>query len=110
MSATDDPEPELTTAEARELRRFVGLMMSASVEYGVPGADDAVVFTDIARSLGRDRNAVRQALAVLRDIAGGDFAGLDEARAEVVMASLLGRDGPIITALGLSRLAGVVPG
>ncbi|HVC51299.1 MAG TPA: hypothetical protein VND87_04690 [Stellaceae bacterium] len=104
MGTTNDPESELTAAEARELRRLAGFMVPASAEYGVPGADDAVISTDIARSLGRDRNAVRQALAMLRDIAGGDFAGLDEAQAAAAAMSLLGCEGPLITALGRAVL------
>ena len=37
-------------------------MVPASAEYGVPGADDEAIFADIVRSLGRDRDAVRNAL------------------------------------------------
>ena len=48
-------------------------MVPASAEYGVPGADDEAIFADVVRSLGRDRDAVRKALAMLREIAGGDF-------------------------------------
>jgi hypothetical protein len=63
MSAVDDPGAELTPAEARDLRRLAAFMVPASAEHGVPGADDAAIFADIVRSLGRDRDAVREALA-----------------------------------------------
>lgn len=104
MSAIDNPAAELTPAEARELRRLAGFMVPASAEYGVPGADDAAIFADILRSLGRDRNAVRRALAILREIAGGDFAGIDETTAAAAATALLGRQDPAVTALGRAVL------
>jgi|SRR5438067_7555156 len=104
MSATQSPRAELSPAELRDLRRLAGLMVPASVEYGVPGADDEVIFADIVRSLGRDSNDVCAALAMLREIASGDFAALDEAAAEAAVMTLLGRDGPAMTALGRAVL------
>ena len=104
MSAVDDPRAELTTAELRDLRRLAGFMVPASAEYGVPGADDETIFADIVRSLGRDKNAVRKALAMLREITGGDFTDLDETRAEAAATTLLGREGPEMTALGRAVL------
>src|SRR5215813_1441947 len=71
MSAVDDPRAELTTAELRDLRRLAGFMVPASAEYGVPGADNEAIFADIVGSLGRDKNAVHNVLAMLHEIAGG---------------------------------------
>jgi hypothetical protein len=99
MSVVEDPGTELTPAERRDLRRLAAFMVPASAEYGVPGADDEAILADIARSLGRDRDAVRKALAMLREIAGGDFAGLDEAKAEAAVMTLLGREGRALEAL-----------
>ena len=104
MSAVENPGTELTAAEWRDLRRLAGFMVPASVEYGVPGADDEAIFADIVRSLGRDRNDARTALAMLGEIAGGDFAGLDDAQAEAAAMALLGREGPVVTALGRAVL------
>jgi hypothetical protein len=104
MSAIENPQAELTPAEQRDLRRLTGFMVPASAEYGVPGADDDTIFADIARSLGRDRNHVRSALAMLREIAGGDFAGLDNVTAESAAMTLLDQGGPVITALGRAVL------
>ncbi|HUA56540.1 MAG TPA: hypothetical protein VMB81_30430 [Candidatus Sulfotelmatobacter sp.] len=101
---TDAPGKDLTADEARELRRLAGFMVPASAEYGVPGADDDAIFADIMRSLGRDRNAVRAALAELRAVAGGDFVGLDEATAAAAATTLLGREDPVVTALGRAVL------
>ena len=100
MSAVEHPGVELTPAEWQDLRRLTGFMVPASGEYGVPGADDPVIFADIVRSLDRDRDAVRAALVMLREIAGGDFAGLDEAKAEAAAIMLLGCNGPVTIALG----------
>jgi hypothetical protein len=100
MSAAEDPGAELTPAKLRDLRRLAAFMVPTSAEYGVPGADDEAIFADIVRSLGRDRAAVRKALAMLHEIAGGDFAGLDEAKAELAAMTLLGREDPAVTARG----------
>jgi hypothetical protein len=104
MSAIEDHRAELTPIEWRDLRRLAGLMMPASAEYGVPGADDETIFADIVRSLGRDRGAVCESLAMLREIAGGDFAGVNETKAEAAAMELLGREGPVVTALGRAVL------
>ena len=94
----------LTPAELRDLRRLAGFMVPANSEYGVPGADDETIFADIVGSLGRDTSAVRMALAVLREIAGGDFYSLDAENAETAAMTLLSRNGPVLTALGRAVL------
>ena len=99
-----DSRAELTPAECRDLRRLATFMVPANAEYGVPGADDQAIFAEIVRSLGRDRDAVRTALDMLREIAGGDFAGLGEAEAETAAMMLLSREGPVLTALGRAVL------
>jgi hypothetical protein len=104
MSAIETPQTELTPAEQQDLRRLVGFMVPASAEHDVPGADDPVIFADIVRSLGRDMNAVRQALAILRESAGGDFTPLDDTKAESAAMTLLGETNPVITALGRAVL------
>jgi hypothetical protein len=99
-----DPGSGLTPAELRDLRRLAGLMIPAATEYRLPGADDAAIFADIVRSLGRDKNDVRQALAILRGLAGGDFAALADAAAATAATALLRQEGPEIAALGRSVL------
>jgi hypothetical protein len=100
----DDFGSELTPAELQDLRRLVGFMVPPSTDYRVPGANDETIFADIVRSLGRDRSAVRKALAMLREMVGGDFAAIDEAEAEATAMALLRREGPEITALGRAVL------
>ena len=104
MSVVEDPGAELTPAELRDLRRLAALMVPASAEYDVPGADDESIFADIVRSLDRDRDAVRAALVLLREIAGDDFAGLDGSKAKTAAMTLLSREGPTMAALGRAVL------
>src|SRR5262245_13856975 len=100
----EDGDSGLTAVELRAFRRLVGIMVPACAEYGVPGADDAAIFADIARSLGRDQYDVRKALAQLRALAGKDFDTLDAFAAEAVATALLGREGSEIMALGRAVL------
>ena len=104
MSRGGTSGAELTTGEARNLRRLAGFMVPADVEYGVPGADDETIFSDIVLSLGRDAEAVRTALAVLRQFAGEDLHGMDAAKAEAATMALLSRDDPEVKALGRAVL------
>ena len=83
-----------------DLRRIAGIMVPASAEFGVPGADNSSIFADIVKSLGRDLAAVRRALADLSTLAGGVFATLDDNRAEAVAEKFLAQETPSLTALG----------
>ena len=78
----------LTEAEIADLRCLAGMIIPPSAKYGVPGADDDTIFSDIVNSIGRDRNDVRAALATLRTLAGGPFVALDAARRGEVTAKL----------------------
>lgn len=100
----DSPDCELTPAECRDFRRLAGIMIPASAEYGVPGADDEAIFADIVRSVGRDLGEVRKALATLRATSDGGFAELAPERAEMIAAALLNQDGPMMNALGRAVL------
>ena len=100
----DDGDSGLTASELRDFRRLAGIMVPACAEYGVPGADDAAIFADIIRSLGRDRNDVRKALAQLRELAGEDFGTLEASAEEAAATALLEREGAEIMALGRAVL------
>ncbi|MEZ5851439.1 MAG: hypothetical protein R3D68_12410 [Hyphomicrobiaceae bacterium] len=100
----DDAGDGVTPDELRDLRRLAGFMVPASDRHGVPGADDDAIFADIVRSLGRDRDAVRRALAELREASGGRFADLDPARAQATAMAFLGKGGGLVTALGRAVL------
>ena len=100
----DNPGGVLGPVELRDLRRLAGFMVPPDADYGVPGADDAAIFADIVRSLGRDRGAVRKALALLRELSGGAFAKLSAVQAEAATMALLGREGPVTAALSRAVL------
>ena len=60
---------DLTPAESRDLRCVAGMMIPASSEFDVPGADDTVIFADIVGTMGRDLGHVREALGALAALA-----------------------------------------
>ena len=91
--------PTLTDAEARDLRALVGLMIPASAAYKVPGADDDLIFADIVKSLERDTEDTRTALAHLAKLAGGAFADLSPDRRRDVAATFKKEGGAPLFAL-----------
>ena len=93
---------ELTPAESRDLRCIAGMMIPASSEFDLPGADDTVIFADIVGTMGRDLGHVREALGWLATLAGGSFADLNAARRDVVVAAFRERGG--VAAATLSRV------
>jgi hypothetical protein len=94
MSA-DSP---LTAAQRDDLRAIAGVMIPASAEFDVPGADDPVIQTDILTTLGRDAGQVSEALDELARLAGQPLASLDPARREAVAAQLRAKGGvPVAT-------------
>jgi hypothetical protein len=66
----------LTAPQRRTLRAVAALIIPADAALGMPGADDARIALDIESSIGRDAQAVQQALARLDALAGGVFADL----------------------------------
>jgi hypothetical protein len=95
-----DADKTLSPGEILDLQRIAGIMVPASDEFDVPGADDPLIVADITRSLGRDADDVRDALAELSMLAGGAFAELDPARAETVAEIFLARTDRAIAAFG----------
>ena len=93
---------ELTPAESRDLRCLAGMMIPASAEFNVPGADDLTIFGDIVGSMGRDTAPVRAALAALVGLAGGAIADVDPARREAAVLALREQGG--VAAATLSRV------
>ncbi len=93
-------DAELSAGELADLKRMAGFMIPADATFDVPGADDPLIFADIASSLGMDRDDVRAALAGLRALAGGPLSDLDDTRAEEVTFQLLAQHGRSVQALG----------
>jgi len=79
-------EGNLTAAQRDDLRVIAAMIIPASSEYSVPGADDAAIQADMLATLGRDGPLVSAALDRLVQIAGGPLAGLDAARRDAVIA------------------------
>jgi hypothetical protein len=93
------PNDKLTAEQTRDLRALAGSIIPPSATYGVPGADDEKIFSDILNSLERDRDDVCRALAQLAEIAGGAFADLDPARRAEVAATFREAGGAPLAAL-----------
>lgn len=89
----------LSDAERHDLRALAGVMIPASAKYGVPGADDEPIFADILRSLERDTEAVRAALADLVRLGGGAFADLAPPRRAEVATTFKQQGGASLFAL-----------
>jgi hypothetical protein len=70
----------LTPRQRENLRTIAAMIIPASDEYKVPGADDAAIQADILATLGRDTKLVAAALDRLADLAGGSLAELDADR------------------------------
>jgi hypothetical protein len=78
------PHDSLSAGQVRDLRALAGTIIPPSVTYGVPGADDELIFNDVLRNFERDRNDIGRALAHLATLAGGAFADLEPARRAAV--------------------------
>jgi hypothetical protein len=74
----------LTAAQRDDLRVIAAMIIPASTEYNVPGADDAAIQADIVATLGRDSGMVHAALDHLARLAGMPLAGLGAAQREAV--------------------------
>ena len=77
-------ENALSSAQRSDLRTVAAMIIPASDEYKVPGADDAAIQADMLATLGRDTALVRQALDHLARLAGKPLAELDPARRDAV--------------------------
>jgi hypothetical protein len=74
----------LTPAQQNDLRTVSALIVPASDEYKVPGADDPAIQADMIATLGRETELVRQALDLLARLAGKPLADLDAAKRDAV--------------------------
>ena len=74
----------LTSTQQNDLRTVAGMIIPASDEHKVPGADDPAIQADIIATLGRDSELVRQALDHLARLSGKPLAELDAAKRDVV--------------------------
>lgn len=77
-------DKQLTGAQRDDLRTIAAMIVPASDEYQVPGADDPAIQADILATLGRDTRLVTAALDHLARLAGRPLAELDSARRDAV--------------------------
>ncbi len=63
-------DSSLTPPQRDDLRVLSGLIIPASAEFDVPGADDPAIQADMLATLGRDAGHVREALDQLARLAG----------------------------------------
>jgi hypothetical protein len=92
-------EKNLTAAQRDDLRAVAAMIIPASTEYDVPGADDAAIQADMLATLGRDAPAVSAALDHLARLAGQPLASLDPARRDAVAKEFRASGGPAAAAL-----------
>jgi hypothetical protein len=91
--------PDLTDEQVRDLRALAGTIIPASATYGVPGADDELIFKDILGSLERDHGDICRALAHLAALVGHGFADLEPERRPEVAATFREVGGAPLAAL-----------
>lgn len=89
----------LTPRQSDDLRAIAGVIIPASMEFDVPGADDPAIQADIVATLGRDTGLVRQALDELARLAGSPLASLDPTRRESVGMELRAKGGAAVATL-----------
>ena len=89
----------LTPGQRNDLRAIAGVIIPASADFDVPGADDPAIQADILATLGRDAADVREALDQLARLAGSPFADLDPARRETVALELRATGGAAVATL-----------
>lgn len=75
---------QLTPRQRDDLRTIAAMIIPASDEYKVPGADDPAIQADILATLDRDTEPVAAALHHLARLAGQPLAELDGARRDAV--------------------------
>ena len=76
---------ELNQAQREDLRSIAAMIIPASDEYKVPGADDPAIQADMLKTLGRDTEMVKRALDHLARLAGKPLAALDAAKRDAVI-------------------------
>jgi hypothetical protein len=84
---------QLTRAQRDNLRTIAAMIVPASDEYKVPGADDPAIQADILATLGRDTKLVVTALDHLARLAGQSLAEVDAAKRDAVVQEFRGSGG-----------------
>jgi len=75
---------QLTRVQRDDLRTIAAMIVPASDEYKVPGADDPAIQADMLATLDRDTALVKQALDHLARLAGKPLAEPDVVKREAI--------------------------
>ena len=86
-------EQNLTQRQRDDLRIVAAMIVPASDEYKVPGADDAAIQADMLNTLGRDTAPVMAALDHLARLAGKPLAELDQGQQDKVATEFRAQGG-----------------
>jgi len=89
----------LTPAQRDDLCAIAGIIIPASMEFDIPGADDPAIQADMVATLDRDAGLVREALDAFARHAGQKLASLDPARREAVAMELRAKGGAAVATL-----------
>jgi hypothetical protein len=84
---------QLTRTQRDDLRTIAAMIVPASDEYKVPGADDPVIQADMLATLGRDTKLVAAALDHLARLAAQPLAELDTTKRDAVAQEFRKRGG-----------------
>lgn len=88
MTQDQTPEGPLSEQERHALRAAAGSMIPPGPAFGVPGADDDRIFTDILSVAEQEARIVRRAMRRLDEAGGAPFAVLDAVRQAEAAAKL----------------------
>jgi hypothetical protein len=94
--SSDSP---LTPAQRDDLRAIAAVIIPASAEFNVPGADDPAIQADLLATLGRDTPHVREALDELARLAGRPLSSLEPAQREAAAMQLRAQGGRAVATL-----------
>jgi hypothetical protein len=92
-------DSSLTPRQTDDLRTIAAMIIPASEEFDVPGADDPTIQADILATLGRDTVPVREALDRLARLAGTPLADFDPAQREAIAQELRTTGGDVVATL-----------
>lgn len=92
-------DTQMTRAQRDDLRAIAAMIVPASDEYKVPGADDPAIQADMLATLGRDAKSVAAALDHLARLAGQPLAELDAAKGDAVAQEFRSSGGPAAATL-----------
>ncbi|QQO13152.1 hypothetical protein JJB99_27535 [Bradyrhizobium diazoefficiens] len=84
----------LSPRQRDDLRTIAAMIIPASDEYNMPGADDPAIQADMLATLGRDTKLVAAALDHLARLAGTPLADLEPAARDAVAQEFRSSGGP----------------